>query len=116
VYQEIGIDIPEELLASEGVTRVVRIGDTVRRPVRPFTATVQAYLAHLHSRGFGDAPRPLGYDADGREVLSFVEGDVPLEPLPDYATRQDVLVALAALIRRLHDAAEGWVPPADAQR
>lgn len=114
VCQEIEFGVPEELLASEGVTQVVRIGDTVRRPVRPFTATIQAYLAHLHSRGFRDAPRPLGYDADGREVLSFVDGDVPLEPLPDYATGEDVLVALAALIRRLHDAAEGWVPPADA--
>jgi hypothetical protein len=54
--------------------------------------TIQAYLAHLHSEGFRDAPKPLGYDADGREVLSFVDGDVPLEPLPDYAAGEDVHV------------------------
>ena len=42
----------EELLASDGVTHVVRIGDTVRRPIRPFTATVHAYLRHLHGSGF----------------------------------------------------------------
>ena len=37
----------EEPLAGDGVTPgIVRIGDTVRRPVRPFTATIQAYLAH----------------------------------------------------------------------
>jgi hypothetical protein len=83
VHQEIEIPIPEELLASEGVTQVVRISDTVRRPVRPFTATIQAYVVHLRGRGFRDAPKPLGYDADGREVLSFVDGNVPLEPLPD---------------------------------
>lgn len=36
-----------EPLAGDGVTPgIVRIGDTVRRPVRPFTRTVQAYLAH----------------------------------------------------------------------
>ena len=35
-----------ELLIGDGVTRgIVRIGDTVRRPLRPFSLTVQAYLA-----------------------------------------------------------------------
>jgi Ser/Thr protein kinase RdoA (MazF antagonist) len=102
------------VLASEGVTHVVRIGETVRRPVRPFTATVQAYLAHLRSQGFEDAPTPLGYDDEGREVLSYVAGDVPTEPLPGWATEASVLVALARLIRRLHTAADGWQSPPDA--
>jgi len=104
----------EEILGEGGVTRVVRVGATVRRPVRSFTATVQAYLAHLHARGFHGAPEPLGYDGEGREVLSFVVGDVPVEPLPDGVTGSEVLVALASLIRDLHDAAEGWAPPPSA--
>ncbi|MFD0686120.1 phosphotransferase enzyme family protein [Actinomadura fibrosa] len=86
----------------------------MRRPVRPFTATVHAYLAHLRQAGFTDAPEPLGLDEQGWEMLSFVPGDVPREPLPPEATGEDVLVALARLIRRLHDAAEGWTPPDDA--
>jgi len=92
----------------------VRVGDTVRRPVRPFTTTVQAYLAHLHAAGFSDAPVPLGLDDQGREMLSFVPGEVPREPLPPYTAGEEVLIELARLIRRLHDAAHGWVPPADA--
>lgn len=104
----------EQVLATGGVTHVVRVGQTVRRPVRPFTATVQAYLAHVRSRGFRECPEPLGYDAHGREILSFVAGDVPGEPLPAEATTVDALEALGALIRRLHDAADGWSPPADA--
>ncbi len=92
----------------------MRIGDTVRRPLRPFSLTVQAFLAHLHAQGFDGAPTPMGVDAEGREVLSFVAGDVPREPLPDAACSDEVLVALARLIRRLHDAAQGWEPPADA--
>jgi len=104
----------EEILSSGGVTQVVRVGTTVRRPVRPFTATVQAYLRHVRERGFDAAPEPLGVDDQGREVLSFVPGDVPDNPLPDYSTTDDVLVDLARLVRRLHDAAEGWVPPPDA--
>jgi phosphotransferase family enzyme len=105
----------EEPLVGGGVTQgIMRAGDTVRRPVRPFTLTIQAYLAHLHAAGFSGAPVPLGLDERGREVLSFVPGDVPHEPLPPATARVEVLVALARLIRRLHDAAEGWVAPKDA--
>lgn len=104
-----------EPLIGDGVTAgIVRIGDTVRRPVRPFTATVQAYLAHLHEAGFTGAPVPLGIDEQGREVLSYVPGDVPRIPLPPETAGDDVLVALAGLIRRLHEASAGWVPPPDA--
>jgi Ser/Thr protein kinase RdoA (MazF antagonist) len=102
-------------LVGDGVTQgIVRIGDTVRRPVRPFTASVHAFLEHLHARGFAGAPLPLGYDELGREVLTYVPGDVPREPLPDWATALPVLEELARLVRRLHDAAEGFIPPAEA--
>ena len=104
-----------ELLTGDGVTAgIVRIGDTVRRPLRPFSLTVQAYLAHLRDAGFTGAPLPLGVDEQGREVLSFVPGDVPRNPLPPETAGEEVLVALARLIRALHEASAGWVPPADA--
>ena len=101
-----------ELLVADGVTEgIVRIGDTVRRPLRPFSLTVQAYLAHLRDAGFTGAPLPLGVDDQGREVLSFVPGVVHRHPLPPEAAGDDVLVALAGLIRALHEASAGWVPP-----
>jgi hypothetical protein len=104
-----------ELLTGDGVTQgIVRIGDTVRRPLRPFSLTVQAYLAHLRDAGFTGAPLPLGIDEQGREVLSFVPGDVPRNPLPPETAGDDVLIALAQLIRALHEASTGWVPPPDA--
>ncbi len=101
-----------ELLIGDGVTQgIVRIGDTVRRPLRPFSLTVQAYLAHLRDAGFTGAPLPFGVDEQGREVLSFVPGDVLRYPLPPETAGDDVLVALARLIRALHVASAGWVPP-----
>lgn len=102
------------MLASDGVTHVVRVGDTVRRPVRPFTATVQAYLRHLRDEGVDFVPEPLGYDEHGREVLSYVDGDVPVDPLPEWATTEGVLADLARMIRRLHDASASWVIPDNA--
>ena len=103
-----------ERLPHEGVTEVWRFGATVRRPCRPFTATVQAYLRHLRSRGVDFVPEPLGYDESGWEILAFVEGEVPDEPVPDTVWPDEILGSLARLIRRLHDAAAGWEPPPDA--
>jgi hypothetical protein len=44
-------------------------------------------------------------------MLSFVPGDVPRNPLPAETAGDDVLVALAQLIRALHEASAGWAPP-----
>jgi aminoglycoside phosphotransferase (APT) family kinase protein len=101
----------EPLSGGSETQGIVRIGGTVRRPLRPFSLTVQAYLAHLRDAGFAGAPLPLGVDEQGREVLSFVPGEVHRHPLPPAAAGDDVLMALARLIRALHEASAGWVPP-----
>jgi hypothetical protein len=44
-------------------------------------------------------------------MLSFVPGDVPRNPPPPETSGDDVLVALGRLIRALHEAWAGWVPP-----
>lgn len=107
---------PETMLdggaTSEGV---VRAGDTVRRPVRPATPAIHAFLRHLAAAGFEGAPRPIGYDDAGREILTYLPGRAATRPLPDYAVRDDTLAALARLLRRMHDAAEGFTPPPDAR-
>ena len=58
----------------------VRVGDTVRRPVGPWTQSVDAVLYHLENVGFEGAPRALGYDERGRQVLSFERGNVNADP------------------------------------
>jgi Ser/Thr protein kinase RdoA (MazF antagonist) len=93
---------------------VVRVGATVRRPVQPQTPAVHAFLRHLELVGFDGAPRVLGIDDKGREVLSFLPGDVPPRPLPAWAATDEVLAGLARLQRRLHQAAAGFRPPPDA--
>lgn len=94
--------------ASEGV---VRVGDTVRRPVRKSTPAVQALLGHLEAVGFDGAPRALGVDERGRQVLSYIPGEAVSRPLPPYAVSDETLVAVARLLRRFHDAVEGFVAP-----
>jgi hypothetical protein len=90
---------------------VVRAGDTVRRPVGPHTPAVHALLRHFERAGFDGAPRALGVDGRGREMLTFVEGKPGHAPLPD---GDAVVAALGALLRRMHDAQAGFDPPAGA--
>ena len=94
---------------------VVRVGDTVRRPVAAHTPGVHALLSHLEHRGFDGAPRVLGHDERGREVLTYVPGDVAahFDP-PPWVLTDEALVSVVALVRRFHDAVRGFVPPADA--
>ena len=74
---------------------VVRVGRTVRRPVRPHTAAVHALLRHLEAAGFDGAPRVLGIDAKNREVLTYLPGVVTRRPLPRFITADSTLVSLA---------------------
>lgn len=84
---------------------IVRVGDTVRRPLHPRSEYVRDVLRHLEAVGFGGAPRWLGIDEQGREVLSFVPGEVvgaaPVR-LSDARVR-----SAARLVGGSHDATAG---------
>ena len=87
-----------------GGAGVVRVGDTVRRPARASSAAVRELLLHLEAVGFEGAPRHLGVDERGRDVLTFVEGDVPSPPYPPWALTDAALDDLGRLLRRFHEA------------
>jgi hypothetical protein len=84
--------------------KVVRIGDTVRRPLRKTSPATHALLRHLEEVGFTGAPRLLGIDAQDREVLSYIPGAVPIPPYPDWALTEDALISVAQLLREYHRA------------
>jgi hypothetical protein len=102
----------EEVLTGGNVSdRVVRVGETVRKPALPQTAGVEAVLAHLKDAGFEGAPRSLGRDEQGRHVLEYVPGALAdtLAPLG-----LDELRRVGRLIRAFHDVMESFEPPTDA--
>ncbi|MFI6480354.1 phosphotransferase enzyme family protein [Nonomuraea sp. NPDC050663] len=94
---------------------VVRVGDTVRRPAGPWTPAVHALLTHLHEAGFRGAPRPLGVDEQGREVLTFARGEVVWPDHFALVEPDERLAGVATLFRELHDACAGFTPPPDAE-
>jgi hypothetical protein len=84
--------------------RVVRVGDTVRRPQRPTSPATHALLHHLADVGFAGAPQFLGVDDQGREILSYVPGDAITPPYPAWALTDEALVSVADLLRDYHRA------------
>lgn len=106
---------PEIRLGGGWVNEVIRAGDTVRRSAGPWTPAVHALLRHLEAKGFAAAPRALGYDKQGREVLTYIEGDaVPDEPwIPELLTDEG-LREVTLLLRRYHEAVADFTPPRDA--
>ena len=90
--------------------QVVRIGETVRRPQRATSAATHALLRHLADVGFAGAPRFLGIDEHGREVLSYVSGTAITPPYPPWALTDEALASVARLLRGYHDAVSTFDP------
>lgn len=107
-----GREIP--LLGGDTSEGVVRVGETVRRPLRPFSPAVHGLLRHLERVGFEGAPKFLGIDRRDREILSWLPGETPHRPLPAFAATDATLTGVARLLRRYHDAAISYDAPADA--
>jgi hypothetical protein len=105
----------EEVLLHGGMTNVglvSRVGDTVRRPLRPTSEATRALLEHLERVGFDGAPRYLGVDDRGREVLSYITGAAAIAPVPAWALTDEALISVAELLRRYHDAVASFNPSA----
>src|SRR2546423_2162837 len=98
-------------LIGGNTSTVVKVGDTVRRNVGPWTPAVHALLRHLQYVGFTGAPRALGIDERNREVLSYLAGECGSYPLgPDWVT-DDAPVAVPTILRMFPAARFGFRPP-----
>jgi hypothetical protein len=107
--------VEQERLAGGRTVAVVRVGDAVHRPVQATTPATHAVLRHLATVGFDGAPRVLGFDEQGRERLTYLEGETVGEtlPWPAWVFSDAALEQVGTWMRRLHDATAGFRPPAD---
>ncbi len=99
-------------LTGGGRSRVSRKGNVVLRETGPWATTVHALLRHLARLGFEGAPGVVGsgFDAQGRETLTYIEGEfVHPGPWPDAA-----MPHLGRLLRNLHRATDSFPVPDNA--
>jgi Ser/Thr protein kinase RdoA (MazF antagonist) len=92
---------------------VVRVGNTVRRPARFATQLMRDVLVHLERAGFDAAPRWLGFDDQGRDILSWIDGETFTErgqmhpyigdPPGRVTFTDEQVAAVMQLLRRYHD-------------
>lgn len=66
----------------------------------------------LRAAGVPGVPEHLGLDEQGREVVEFVVGDVPIYPMPSWVWTDELLGEIGRAVRLVHDATDGLAPPA----
>lgn len=83
-------------------------GPVVHRPAGPWTPAVHGLLGFLADAGLDGVPRVVGFDGEGREVLTYLPGRaiaVDDEAAPDAVVRD-----AAAWLRRYHDVVRAYDP------
>jgi aminoglycoside phosphotransferase (APT) family kinase protein len=95
--------VDEIELAGGGINTVVRIGDTVRRPVSRWTPATRELIEVLRAAGV-PVPRWHGIDDQGREILDYLPGDMGHFPLSEAVRSEAALVSAAHRLRSFHDA------------
>ena len=103
-YGWVVTDNEVELHGGNASGRVIRVGDTVRKPWLHTTETVQRYLEHLAHNAI-DVPRITARDDRGRQVIEYIDGALAMDRLP-LASRD--LDRVGRMIRTLHDSSEGF--------
>ncbi len=97
----------EHLTGGNASAAVVRVGNTVRKPWLVTTERTVAYMLALRQRGI-DVPEPRGRDDQGRLILEFVPGRLAMSEAP---LDTEVIHAVGALVRSIHDASVGLPVP-----
>jgi hypothetical protein len=108
------VEVP---LPGGNTTGAVLIDGVIHKRASPWTPTVHALLRYLEEAGFPGAPRALGFDSSGREMLSYLPGETigGRMPWPAWVSADSMLAQVGQWLRRLHDLTAGFRPPAGEQ-
>jgi hypothetical protein len=85
------------------------VGHTVLRPIAPCWPATHALLGHLAAVGFEGSPRVLAV-GPSTEVLTYIDGQAAVPPLPGDTLTDAALVSVADLLRRYHTAVASFDP------
>ena len=98
-----------EILNGGRVGKIKKSEDKVVRPSNPWTKYVHSFLNYMIDNGFENIPTPYGIDDNGNEIVSYVEGVVYNDGLPESLLCDDVIISVANLLRKYHDIGSGYI-------
>jgi len=103
----------EETLPGGNTDGAVLIDGVVHKRAASWTPTVHALLRHLERAGVDGVPRALGFDEQGRQMLTYLPGEVIGDrvPWPAWAHADSTLIQVGQWMRRIHDATADFMPP-----
>ncbi len=93
------------LVGGRTVSEIVRIENTVHRSMGPNSKFVQLLLKILEAKNFNYFPRFLGVDEKGREILTYIEGEVVHDGKANWTDSQ--LKKVVKMIKDFHDSTQG---------
>jgi len=100
--------VSEIKLTGGFASEVARIGETVRRTLSPNAGFVHELLDLFAQHDWAGAPRFLGVDSAGREMLSYLDGHVAWQRVqPPEVISDESLAMTARLVRQFHDLTAG---------
>jgi aminoglycoside phosphotransferase (APT) family kinase protein len=84
----------------------------VTRPAGEWSPTVHAFLRYLRAQGLTCVPEPIAVEADVERLVA-IEGDAGAAGW-NHQHSDAGLRSAVQLLRTVHDASVGWIPPPDA--
>lgn len=103
----------EEILTGGKTTAsVVRIGDTVHRSANERSEFIAELLTYLETIEFRYAPRYLGTDDRGRDVLTYIDGQTTSELT---VLSDEAYATVGRMLRDLHEATTGHLLAGNAE-
>jgi hypothetical protein len=103
---------PENAPPGGNTDGATRIGGVVHKQAAPWTPSVHALLRHLEQAGVAGVPKALGFDEQGRQILTYLPGEMigDRDPWPSWVYADSMLVQVGQWIRRIHDVTAVFVP------
>ncbi|HAM62387.1 MAG TPA: hypothetical protein DCP62_01575 [Erysipelotrichaceae bacterium] len=98
-----------EALCGGRENKIFRKSDRVVRPTGDWTPYVHDFLNFLIEKGFTIVPQPFGINEKGEEILSFVQGAVYNDPLPEFMLQDNMIKSSAKLLRGYHEVSGTYI-------
>ena len=94
---------PEEIKLTGGrsTESVIKIGNQVHRSMSTNASFVHELLKHLEKNNFPSAPKFIGIDEHGREILSFIKGEISRDGI----LNDQQIIGAVKILRQFHDLA-----------